>query len=103
MIIPTNKDLPREWFLQKLVKFARDKYKAIEIDGEKQAVVLLSDFPRKCSRCNGSGNCQTCDGSGKVYDWGSASVISKEKYTHKCGVCNGRGRCGVCDGKGHIN
>ena len=26
MIIPTNKDLSREWFLQKLVKFARDKY-----------------------------------------------------------------------------
>lgn len=44
MIIPTNKDLPREWFLQKLVKFARDQYKTIEIDGEKQAVVLLSDL-----------------------------------------------------------
>lgn len=44
MIIPTNKDLPREWFLQKLVKFARDKYKTIEIDGEEQAVVLLSDL-----------------------------------------------------------
>lgn len=44
MIIPTNKDLSREWFLQKLVKFARDKYKTIEIDGEKKAVVLLSDL-----------------------------------------------------------
>lgn len=44
MIIPTNKDLPREWFLQKLVKFARDKHKTIELDGEKQAVVLLSDL-----------------------------------------------------------
>ena len=32
-----------------------------------------------CTRCNGSGNCKTCGGSGKVYDYGSASVISKSK------------------------
>jgi len=61
-----------------------------------------SSSPRKCSRCNGTGNCKTCDGVGKVYDWGSASIVSKEKYVHKCGVCNGSGKCGVCDGKGYI-
>lgn len=55
---------------------------------------------KTCPRCNGTGNCKTCGGSGQVYDYGSASVISKEKYVHRCGVCNGRGKCGVCDGKG---
>ena len=61
-----------------------------------------SSSSSKCSRCNGTRNCKTCGGSGKVYDYGPASVISKEKYTHNCGVCNGTGRCGVCDGKGYI-
>lgn len=55
----------------------------------------------KCSRCGGTGACKTCGGSGQVYDYGSASVISKEKYTHRCGVCNGSGKCGVCNGKGY--
>lgn len=57
---------------------------------------------RACSRCKGTGKCTTCGGSGQVYDYGSASVISKKKYNHSCGVCNGRGRCGVCDGKGYF-
>lgn len=61
-----------------------------------------SSSRRTCSRCGGTGNCKTCGGSGQVYGYGSASVISKEKYLHKCGVCNGRGRCGVCDGKGYF-
>lgn len=56
---------------------------------------------KTCSRCRGTGDCQTCGGSGKVYDYGPSSVISKEKYVRKCGVCNGRGKCGVCDGKGY--
>lgn len=62
----------------------------------------MATSKKTCPRCNGTGNCKTCGGSGKVYDYGPASVISKEKYTHNCGVCNGRGKCGVCDGKGHV-
>lgn len=61
-----------------------------------------SSSPRKCSRCNGTGNCKSCGGVGRVYDYGSATVISKDKYEHRCGVCNGTGKCGVCDGKGFI-
>lgn len=61
-----------------------------------------SSSPSKCSRCNGTGACKTCGGTGRVYDYGSASIISKEKYDQRCGVCNGSGKCGVCDGKGYI-
>lgn len=61
-----------------------------------------SSSPRKCSRCNGTGACKSCGGVGRVYDYGSATVISKDKYEHRCGVCNGTGKCGVCDGKGYI-
>lgn len=61
-----------------------------------------SSTPRKCSRCNGTGHCKTCGGSGQVYDYGPASVISKDKYQHRCGVCDGTGKCGVCGGKGFL-
>ena len=53
-----------------------------------------------CSRCNGTGKCKSCGGAGRVYDYGSMTVITKDKYEHRCGVCNGSGKCGVCDGKG---
>ena len=61
-----------------------------------------SSSQNKCSRCNGTGYCQRCGGTGRVYDYGSASVISHEKYEQRCGVCNGTGKCGVCDGKGYV-
>lgn len=54
-----------------------------------------------CSRCRGTGSCQSCGGTGRKYDYGPMSVISDEKYEYRCGVCNGTGKCGVCDGKGH--
>lgn len=53
-----------------------------------------------CSRCNGSGRCNTCNGEGEVYDWGPLSAAYKEKYIQRCPVCNGRRVCGVCDGVG---
>lgn len=34
-----------------------------------------------CRGCNGTGNCKRCGGVGKVYDYGSASVVTKSKYT----------------------
>lgn len=54
----------------------------------------------KCSRCNGTGNCRTCKGTGRVVDWGPSSITSHEKYEQRCRVCDGSGRCGVCDGRG---
>lgn len=60
----------------------------------------VSSTPRKCSRCNGTGLCQKCGGTGRIYDWGTMSIVSEEKYEQRCGLCNGSGKCGVCDGKG---
>ena len=62
-----------------------------------------SSSPRKCHYCNETGNCKNCKGTGQVYDWGTMSISTKEKYQHRCGVCNGSGKCGVCDGDGLIN
>ena len=62
-----------------------------------------SSSPRKCHYCNETGDCKNCKGTGKVYDWGTMSIASKEKYEHRCGVCNGSGKCGVCDGDGLLN
>lgn len=56
----------------------------------------------KCSRCNGTGNCKTCGGTGRKYDYGAMSITTHEKYEQRCGVCNGTGKCGVCDGKGFL-
>lgn len=70
--------------------------------GSSSVTSSSSSSTKTCSRCRGTGDCQSCGGSGKVYDYGPASVISKDKYTHNCGVCNGRGKCGVCDGKGYL-
>ena len=61
-----------------------------------------STSPTKCSRCNGTGNCKSCGGTGRKYDYGPLSVISDSKYEHRCGVCNGTGKCGVCEGKGFL-
>lgn len=60
-----------------------------------------SSSRKTCTRCNGTGNCKTCGGTGRVYDYGSMSIVSHEKYDQRCGVCNGRKTCGVCDGKGY--
>ena len=57
---------------------------------------------RKCSRCSGTGSCNTCKGAGRVNQFGTMSIVSKEKYEQRCGVCNGSGKCGVCDGKGTV-
>ena len=61
-----------------------------------------STAPRKCSWCNGTGNCKTCGGTGRVYEYGPLSISTHEKYEQRCGVCNGTGKCGVCDGKGSV-
>ena len=61
-----------------------------------------SSSPKTCSRCRGTGNCQTCGGCGKKYDYGTMSITTHKKYVQRCGVCNGTGHCGVCDGKGSI-
>ena len=63
---------------------------------------MTSTTPKKCSRCNATGNCKTCGGTGKVYDYGTLTIITHGKYERRCGVCNGSGKCGVCDGKGHF-
>lgn len=57
---------------------------------------------KSCPSCGGTGLCKTCKGTGKKYDYGSASIISKEKYVQRCGACRGNGKCGVCDGKGYV-
>ncbi|MEU8433837.1 hypothetical protein AB0F18_13100 [Streptomyces sp. NPDC029216] len=41
----------------------------------------------KCQRCNGKGQCTTCDGSGYRGVW-------------KCDSCRGSGDCKACDGRG---
>ncbi len=52
---------------------------------------------KTCSWCRGTGNCRTCNGTGRKYDYGTASLVTHEKYEQRCGVCRGTGRCGVCN------
>ena len=47
-----------------------------------------------CRRCNGSGSCSTCHGSGHVMGFGN-------KYQTSCSSCYGRGRCASCGGTGY--
>lgn len=56
-----------------------------------------SSSSSSCRACGGTGLCRRCKGAGKIYDYGPASAVSKEKYTHKCPVCNGSGKCGGCN------
>lgn len=45
-----------------------------------------------CSWCNGSGDCQTCDGKGYVYKYKRGAV--------ECEDCDGTGKCSHCNGWG---
>ena len=51
------------------------------------------DDNNECSWCNGTGDCQTCDGRGYT-----ESRYSNEK--NECDDCNGTGKCSYCGGSG---
>ena len=83
-------------FAQGMVMPMYGGYAPSAYTGGQTGTVSSSSSTKECGRCHGSGRCQNCGGSGKVYDYCSASVSSKSKYT------SGRGRCGACNGKGYI-
>lgn len=46
-----------------------------------------------CGYCRGTGNCSSCKGEGKYYNYSASKWFT-------CGSCNGSGRCFNCFGKG---
>lgn len=53
----------------------------------------------RCSFCNGTGVCRSCNGRGGYFDYYG---YSSEKTWRQCPSCNGSGRCFNCYGKGHL-
>lgn len=54
----------------------------------------------ECRQCGGNRKCRRCGGEGYLYEYGYASIYSKEKYLQRCPVCNTSGICQSCDGAG---
>jgi DnaJ-class molecular chaperone len=56
---------------------------------------------KDCPACYGSGNCQKCDGDGRVRglaEWALTFGLA----TQPCPKCNESGKCTRCKGKGNI-
>jgi len=74
----------------------------------------------KCSVCNGSGLCKSCNGTGKgsieyidqpsytgsytrIREWCNDCGRSDYRHRHQiCGVCRGSKKCQACNGNGEI-
>jgi len=60
----------------------------------------------KCSKCNGTGKCPTCGGSGYIIGRGSIErgpeIGFENKPERVCPTCNGTGKCPNCNGTGYV-
>ncbi len=56
---------------------------------------------KKCD-CNGTGNCQKCDGDGYVNSVASVVLTLGLLAKDPCKKCNTQGKCTRCDGRGAI-
>ena len=53
----------------------------------------------QCIKCQGTGVCQPCRGSGRS---GNSGFMSRPTYQKPCGWCKGTGKCDCCAGAGKI-
>ncbi|NHJ87739.1 MAG: zinc-ribbon domain-containing protein [Asgard group archaeon] len=53
-------------------------------------------FHANCEHCDGTGECQSCSGSGFWY-------YSFPPYVKECTSCDGTGDCRWCDGTGKVD
>ena len=56
---------------------------------------------RDCPACNGTGNCEKCDGDGYVTSIGSV-LLTFGLAKDSCKKCNASGKCTRCGGRGAI-
>lgn len=73
------------------------------------AVIVFSMagcWEQTCSACHGSGKCQSCKGSGVIYNAGSGSsgvcpnCYPTTTYPNASPITKGSGKCNECAGRG---